>query len=153
VQVSGEPVELSDDTAARPLFTVPPDAAGDVLIFELTVNDGYDDSVADAVEVTITTDAPIVVLDPIYYTPFGTLPGPITLDATGTSDPDNNPFPLTYAWEVTSPPGAGSFDDAGPRPDPTVEYTLPLGASEGDVFEIMLTVSDGVNNVTETTEV
>ncbi len=49
-QVSGTPVTLSDPTAASPTFTAP--GTAETLVFQLIVNDGTEDSVADTVEVT-----------------------------------------------------------------------------------------------------
>ena len=53
-QLSGAAVTLSDTAAVAPTFTAPGvDAAGDVLVFELTVSDGMGGTATDTVGVTV----------------------------------------------------------------------------------------------------
>ena len=53
-QTSGTEVELSDVTSAQPTFTAPEvDVGGEVLTFQLIVNDGVYDSDADTVDITV----------------------------------------------------------------------------------------------------
>lgn len=58
-QVSGSTVALSSTTTASPQFTAPDVVADETLVFELVVNDGNSNSVADSVNVNVM-DQPAV---------------------------------------------------------------------------------------------
>jgi hypothetical protein len=74
VQTLGPAVALSDDSAAKPVFTAPDPTESVILEFELVVNDGEFDSPPDSVKVTVkdvggwdinrtATDTPIAIPD------------------------------------------------------------------------------------------
>ncbi len=66
----------------------------------------------------------------------------VTLDGSGSNDPDNGPSPLSYSWTGPFPEGGGSASGVGPA------VTLPLGT-----HTIVLLVSDGLVTATDSLEV
>ncbi len=64
---------------------------------------------------------------------------PLTLDGTGSSDPDSNP--ITWSWDVN---GDGTFGDAtGATPTLSAAQLAALGVGPG-VHQVRVRVSDGV---------
>lgn len=135
VQTSGPSVSLSDATAAQPTFTAPQGAtSSQVLSFEVTVSDGVASSTA-TVDITISPNSPPVA-------EAGADQGPVdsgqtvTLDGTGSSDPDNDA--LTYSWTQVSGTQVTLSDPAAASPT----FTAPLvNGTEDLVFQLV--VSDG----------
>lgn len=131
-QVSGTNVSLSSNTAESVTFTTP--NLDEVLVFELVVNDGVIDSIADTVSVSITAynERPVAVAGDDQTVNGDEL---VTLDGTGSVDPENSA--LTFSWSQLSGPVSVSLDTSNPA-SPTFSAP-PLGG----VFEFELIVNDG----------
>ncbi|MBD59180.1 MAG: hypothetical protein CL808_03535 [Citromicrobium sp.] len=135
VQTGGPSVTLTGANTATPTFVAPP-AVGtaQVLTFEVTVSDGLASSTA-TVQITVAANDPPVA-------DAGADQGPIdsgqsvTLDGTGSTDPDNDP--LTYAWTQVSGPAVTLSDPTAAQPT----FTAPLvNGTDNLVFELV--VDDG----------
>lgn len=141
-QPGGTSVPLSSMTAVSPTFTAPNLVIGDsdaVLTFNLTVNDGFDTSVADTAIITVT--APLNTLPTAdggsdQTVANGTL---VTLDSRASAANDNGQV-LTYAW--TQKGGTTvNFDATAAQPTFTAP-TLNIGDADV-VLTFSLTVNDG----------
>lgn len=139
-QPSGAGASLTDANTARPrLMTLAP---GDYAI-ELTVNDGKGGSSRDTVNLTLTNDAPQLVIDP---TPSQTAVGlPVTLDASGSSD--SNGHPLSYTWALVSAPSGSLLRETYSGPAHTVEFDL------AGTYTFELVIDDGYEQVSSTVSV
>lgn len=132
-QTSGTPVDLSDPTASQPTFTAP--ANSDVLTFSLVVYDGDLYSDPDSVIVTVETTAPVADAgDEITVC----LNEEVTLDGTGSSDPDGCPQPLSYTWTHISGTPVTLSDPNAVQPTFTSPNTsgslgFELEVSDGDM--------------------
>ena len=96
----------------------------------LVVNDGYDNSEAAAITVTVTNGAPTAHAGGPYQSSGS---GAITFNGAGSSDPDADP--LTYAWDF----GDGSV---GTGVSPSHTYTTT------GTFVVTLVVNDGLGGST-----
>ncbi|HYI02998.1 PKD domain-containing protein [Hyalangium sp.] len=128
-QLAGPRVTLDNNRSPRPGFT--PTRSGFVR-FGLTVSDGKVASAPSSVLIQVTTDGnspPLASAGPDQQVVIG---GVVTLDGSGSSDPDGNP--LRYVWEQVwgSPVVLGS---PGVRP----AFTPP---GQGR-YRFRLTVLDG----------
>jgi len=121
---------LSDPTSAKPTFV--PDKSGKYVI-QLVVNDGISDSPPFLLEYETLNSKPIAVFDynrPIYVNQT------VELDASQSSDLDNDP--LTYKWALSfKPPDShASLSGAtGPKPsflaDRPGKYVVQLIVNDG----------------------
>ncbi len=135
-QTLGPAVTLTGAATATPGFTSPTVTASTALEFELTVSDGRGGTAADRVRVSVqdtVNEAPLANAGPDQATFGGAL---VTLDGTGSSDPNGDP--LTFAWAQTQGPAVtlAGATSAGPS------WVAPLGMTPS-VLEFELTVSDG----------
>jgi MYXO-CTERM domain-containing protein len=72
----------------------------------------------------------------------------VTLDGSGSSDPDNAPSPLTYAWSQTAGPNATLMGSTSAMPN----FIAPSVTSDTTLtFE--LKVNDGADTVTDTVDI
>lgn len=141
---------LSDANTATPSFT--PSASGQYVV-ELTVTDS--DGATDTDSVTINVAPASTNADPVadagtdQNVQTGTV---VTLDATGSTDAEDDLSDLTFAWAFTTDPssGADSLDDATsstPSFTPSVvgTYILELtvtdsdGATDTDTISVIVT--------------
>lgn len=144
-QVGGTNVTLNDATTATPSFTAPPvtEAQGSVtLTFQLIANDsnGSGDTAAlDSAPVTVdvlvkhANRAPIADAGHAVDVPEQT---PVTLDGTGSYDPDMDPF--TYAWVQT----AGSYVALNFTNPAKPTFTAPNVGPAGETLTFQLIVTD-----------
>ena len=127
---AGSSAALNDATAVRPSFTV--DLAGSY-VTQLTVSDDIRTARPDTVVISTENGRPLASAGPDATFTGGS----ITLDASASSDPDNDP--LTYSWSILQRPKGGqppSFDDPS-SPTPT------LTASKSGIYVLQVAVSDG----------
>jgi hypothetical protein len=134
-QTSGPPVALSNANAANPTFTAPPGGqAVQTITFDLVVSDGIV-AASDSVTISVNPNAAPVANAGVDQGPINT-GQTVTLDGTGSADPDNNP--LTYQWTQVSGPTVTLSSATAARPTfvaPNVQGTQNL------VFQLV--VNDG----------
>ncbi|MEE3361532.1 MAG: Ig-like domain-containing protein [Pseudomonadota bacterium] len=141
-QVSGTTVTLSNTAVASPTFTAPTLAVGspsEDLVFQLVLNDGFDDSDPDQVTITVNPPAntvPIANAGPDQAVDAGST---VTLSGSAT-DPDGQT--ITYVWSQT----AGSAVTLSSTTAASPTFTAPAMAI-GDpdiILTFSLIVNDGV---------
>jgi cytochrome c2 len=76
-----------------------------------------------------------ITVDPDTSVAPGTL---VTLDGSGSFDPDNGPSPLTYSWSLTAPAGSSATLSDPAAVSPT--FTADVEGS----YPVSLTVNDGL---------
>ncbi|HKN79556.1 MAG TPA: HYR domain-containing protein, partial [Lysobacter sp.] len=135
---TGLAVTLSSATAQKPTFAAPSvGPAGAALNFQLTVTCGTQtDTTTTVINVTdvFVNAAPIAsgFISPLNATEGQT----VTLDGTGSSDPDNQP--ITYAWTQISGSPTVTLGGAG-----AVRTFVAPNLSATTTLGFRLTVSDG----------
>lgn len=153
--VDGDPLTFSWEIVDAPLAArsalIDPDTATPSLVtdavgfyeFELTVSDGeFTDS--DRVRVQVTrgaNNAPVADAGPDQNVLVGTR---VTLDGTGSSDPDGDAF--TYKWSFTSDPSNGAviLNDS-------TRARATFRAREPGVYTVELTITDSEGAVSTDT--
>lgn len=130
-QKSGPAVALSSPTALKPTFSV---TLGGAYVFELVVSDGLDESVADAVTVTVN-DTTVPVATPQAVTAFAGQPKAIRLRAT---DGPNT----ALVFKIVQQPQHGQLTGLNESTGGVI-YTADFGFTGTDSFTF--TASDGVN--------
>ncbi len=128
-QTAGTPVEFVNDGATIS-FDTPTTRVE--LVFELTVSDGFADSAPDSVSLHIDNVPPVADAGDDQSVKGGAA---VTLDATASSDADDDP--LTYSW--TQVEGLPVFLLAGDTS--TASFTAQPGAG---ALRFEVTVSDGI---------
>ncbi|HET6360876.1 MAG TPA: PKD domain-containing protein [Gemmatimonadota bacterium] len=152
----GDPLTFAWTVTARPdgstaqpapanaaAVAITPDVAGEYLL-TVMVTDGRGGQDVDEVRVTAT--APGTNRAPTADAGFdleGTETITMTLDGTGSSDPDGDP--LTFAWSIVSRPEGSTAQIASPNAS-LASFTPDL---EG-VYVVQLAVSDGQFTSTDT---
>jgi PKD repeat protein len=108
-----------------------------VLTFRLAVTDdlGLADATPDEVVITVNNQAPIADAGPDQDVDANIL---VTLDGSGSSDPDNH-LPLTYGWTQTGGPAVSLSDPTDGQPS----FTAP-GNPAVLTFSLIVTDSLGL---------
>lgn len=144
----GSTASLDDPSSPTPTFIADKDGQ---YIIGLTVNDGWLDSLPDdVVVISARPNAPPVAYAGADQT--GSRNKMISLDGTGSYDPDHDP--LTYSWSIVSKPAGsvGDFDNTtSPTPkilaDKQGEYVFRLVVYDGQLYSNPNTVVlKAVNN-------
>ena len=133
-QLSGPPVTLANVNSARPTFTAPTRASLDqVMVFEVTVNDGIASGTATVAITVPANGVPVANAGSAQ-----TVAGGASVSLNGSAT-DLEGDPLTYAWTQTSGPsvtlsGANTATPsfvAPPKTTTTQLLTFDLVASDG----------------------
>src|SRR6266511_1614350 len=143
----GSAAALSSTADARPSFT--PDRNGP-FVLSLVVTDGRSCSAPDTLTVVAENFAPLVNAGAARTV---NLPESVTLDGTGTTDPNGDP--ILFEWTVSSAPdgAAPTLSDASTAaptftPDVEGQYVLQLRASDGQAAPIGQVVVNAYRHVT-----
>lgn len=130
IQIAGTSVSLNLTDPVYPTFVTPDvPIGGSVLTFQLIVSDGELSSDPDVVDITVKNinNSPVADAGLDQTVEQASISGAeVTLDGTGSSDPDNDT--LTYTW-------TGPF---GTATGPTPAVTMPPG-----INTVYLVVNDG----------
>ncbi len=145
-QTEGPPVTLAGADQAVASFT--PAALG-TYSFRLVVSDGEAED-DDTVAVTILNQGPTANAGPDQTGRVGTA---VVLEGGGSTDPDGQPSPLSFAWTQTAGPPVTlvGADTARPRFTPAASgtHTFRLVVSDGeaeddDVVSVIVELSSAV---------
>ncbi|MCD4781252.1 MAG: FG-GAP-like repeat-containing protein [Candidatus Omnitrophica bacterium] len=138
-QIAGTTVVITPLENCQATFTAPVlvPVEGELMEFELIVNDGIEDSEPDYVQILI-----IHINQPPVADAGG--PGPltryefsiVTLDGSASYDPENNP--LAYQWDQISGPTV-MIENAHQA---IAQFTAPAVQLDGEDFVFQLTVDD-----------
>lgn len=138
--------------ADQPDASFVPDAAG-IYRLKLQVSDGQD-SDEDEVEMVVSKKniAPTAEAGDDLTVQIGE---DVVLDGSGSSDPDNGPQPLSFAWRFVQVPDLSTLTDADIQgavsatpsftPDSAGTYLLELEVSDGEASDsdnVMVTVKE-----------
>ena len=149
----GSAATLNNTSSATPNFVV--DIAG-TYVLSLIVNDGVLNSNTDNITISTINVTPIAEAGNDQSVTVGDI---VTLDATGSSDPDGDQ--LTYSWAFTSLPTGSSATLANPVslnptfiPDIAGIYVVSLTVNDGTVDSLpdIVTVT-AVTQITQTIDV
>jgi hypothetical protein len=143
-QIAGTSVSLNLTNPLYPTFTTPSvSPGGEVLTFQLIVNDGQLTSSPDIVNISVTNinHPPVADAGVDQTVSEGS---PVTLNGVGSYDIDGDV--LTYTWSQTSGTSVILSDPQSPTPT----FTAPTVGMGGTLLTFVLTVSDGVYSSTDT---
>ncbi len=143
LQTAGTPVSLSGENEAVLSFDAPSISSPETLTFRLIVSDGNNIPDADInVNVVPFNDAPTLTLEGA-----GSYKEADVVMLTAVAADANNDA-ITYQWEQLSGPTVELLRSGENK----LSFTAPLGA-ETSSMKFMVTVSDGVETVSETATV
>jgi hypothetical protein len=138
----GSMASFTNASSARPSFT--PDMPGRYDV-QFVVNDGKQVSTPATVTITVTAlnRAPLANAGANQMVAVGTN---VTLNGSGSSDPDNNPY--TYAWTLITRPTNSAVTLSAPatvnpmlRPDVAGNYVIQLIVNDGSLNSTAATVT------------
>lgn len=146
-QVAGSSVDLNISDPSHPTFTAPAvSRGGETLTFQLIVKDGALSSSADIVNVNVKNIDHPPVADAGPDMTVGEASS-VTLDGSASYDPDGDV--LTFYWHQTAGPNVGLSDSTAAQP----VFTAPMVGVDGATLTFELTVTDGIESVTDTVNV
>jgi hypothetical protein len=131
----GSAAALDDLTSISPAFTA--DRPGQY-IAQLIVNDGFVDSAPDTVVIQTANRAPVADAGLDQNVGVGVQ---VTLDGSGSSDPDGNPF--TRQWAFTSVPAGSAATLAGAT---TASPTFTADLAGAYIVELTVTDNGGLSD-------
>lgn len=151
-QISGTTVTVSSATAELISFTAPsladPALDAEILTFKLTVSDGVA-SASDEIYIVVKTG--VVILAPIADAGTDQVVNgavAVTLDGSGSTDPNSPPKTLTYLWSQI---GGTTVTLAG-ADTATATFTSPT-VSVGEVLTFDLTVSSDKDSASNSVQI
>ncbi|MFV2056604.1 MAG: PKD domain-containing protein, partial [Thiohalomonadales bacterium] len=138
----GAAITLSSNTASRPTFTAPT-TAGDYT-FSLIVNDGALSSTADLVIISVIAPNQPPVAN-AGNTQIASVGDTVTLNGSGSTDPDPADTTLNYRWTVLSKPQSSNLatllasTSSTPTfiPDVVGNYAFSLIVNDGKVDSLV----------------
>jgi hypothetical protein len=136
-QISGPAVSLSDDGSLQASFIAPQvGPTGEMLVFELTVDDGILTN-ADVVTVVVRNlnTRPVANAGSDQTVDEGAL---VSLDGSSSYDPDMDT--LSYLWEQTAGQPVALSDATSVQP----AFIAPVVGQSGGLLTFQLTVDDGL---------
>lgn len=140
-QLSGTAVTLTGSTTTHPTFVAPLIWGGNqVLEFQLAVSDGAavsQDTVQVVVTDNIANQTPVANAGSAQTVAEGTT---VSLNGTGSTDPDNGPSALTYSWTQLS----GTTVTLTSAATTTPSFVAPVLFNGAETLSFSLTVSDGL---------
>ena len=138
IQTGGTAVTLSSSTVPTPTFTAP--QSNGPLTFSLVVTNSLNlVSTPDTVVVTVH-QAPIAAAGLDQIVPLG---GMVTLDGSGSSDPDGE-LPLSYQWQQTSGTTVTLSDETAVSPT----FTAPTSVTDL-IFTLTVTDNAGLESIAD----
>lgn len=114
-QTAGTAVTLSDATAVQPTFSYLPSAV-ETLTFQLIVNDGQVDSVADTVDIELTPGVTTATLNPVSYRDGVTgcaISAPFTFQGFTDDGSNEDDFRIVVTSGSSTASVGTEFDSAG----------------------------------------
>ena len=151
-QISGSAVALTNQNTVAPSFTAPAvGPGGELLLFRLTVDDGFGGIASDEVRVAVanTNDPPDCSLahanPAVLWPPNHTL---VPIQIEGIADPNNDQIVITVT-SITQDEKTNGLGDGDTGPDAVISGGQLLlraersGKGDGRVYRISFTVSDG----------
>ena len=151
-QVEGPPVELSDPTVRNPSFPAPEVEEATVLRFEVDVTSSGTTLTFDVVVNIepsgegVENDPPAIDVAPSQEVAIG---DPVTLDASGSTDPDGDE--LSFEWAQVFPAGADATAEMSLADAQTAAASFT--ADSLGVFFFTVEVSDGQYTISAVTSV
>ena len=149
-QTDGPDVNLDDRNIQDPTFTAPAVTTGTIaLTFTLTVTDdpgglSHSDTVTITVTAATANQPPTAVAGDDQNAAPGTT---VTLDASGSDDPDGNNNDLGYSWTQINP-GTGEQVTFTGETTATPTFTVPSGLTANTTLTFQVTVDDGTDMAT-----
>lgn len=138
-QVAGQPVQLDLTNPVLPSFVAPFVASGGATFtFRLIVNNGYEGSDPDFVDIIVKNmnHPPVADAGEDQYVNEGS---GVVLDGTGSYDEDGED--LVFAWSQIQGREVALSDPNSPTPT----FTAPLITTSCEVLVFKLTVTDGID--------
>ncbi len=150
INITGAIVTLNDATIANPYFVLDGvGAQGESVTLQLTVTDEGGSQATDTVVINITNvnQPPVAVTGGDQSVMAGDL---VSLDASGSSDPDGPLAIDAYTWKQTAGTAVTLSDPGATNP----AFTAPaIAAGTTDTLIFELTVTDGLLQATATCNV
>ena len=138
-QVAGPTVAVAGSTTANPSFDAPVRTnTTQVLTFQLVGTDGFVNSAADTVDITIPPNVGPVVNAGADAAVTGS--SSVSLNGAASNDPDNDP--ITFAWTQTG----GTAVTLTGASTATPGFVSPPKTGAVQILSFSLTVSDGVDS-------